>query len=37
MEEKKEFIVPEIEIVRFETTDVITTSDGLGLPDAEWE
>lgn len=37
MEEKKGFIVPEIEIVRFETSDVITTSEGLDLPDDEWE
>ena len=37
MSEKKEFITPELEVVRFEPVDVLTLSDGLDLPEDEWE
>ena len=35
--EKKEFTIPNIEIVKFETTDILRTSvGGIRLPDDKW-
>lgn len=34
---EKEFVNPEIEIVKFEVNDILTTSGGgIRLPDDEW-
>lgn len=30
---KKEYVEPEMEIIEFETEDIITTSGGIGLPE----
>ena len=35
--EKKQYAEPEIEMTEFETTDTITSSDGIDLPDDEWD
>ena len=34
--QKLEFTQPELEVTRFSVEDVITTSNGIELPDHEW-
>ena len=34
--ENQKYIEPEMEVIMFDTQDVITTSGGIELPDDEW-